>query len=92
MPGDPRMRLQHVTQAWAQIHDAAPPGTFSAHAGRTYLALGRAFQAQGKNDEALANFRLAAEHLEKSLGNEHAESRAARNLATQLLGGRSALN
>jgi hypothetical protein len=52
-------------------------GAFSMNVGRSYLALGRALQAEGKPDEADAAFRSAAEHLEKTLGPDHPESRAA---------------
>jgi tetratricopeptide (TPR) repeat protein len=81
-----------ASRALDLLQRAREPETFSSFLGEAHLALGRALQAQGKNDEALANFRLAAEHLENSLGNDHAESRAARTLAAQLLGGGSALN
>jgi eukaryotic-like serine/threonine-protein kinase len=56
-------------------------GAFSCHIGRIYLALGRALQAQGKADEAGAAFRSGAEHLEKTLGLDHPEVRAARQFA-----------
>ncbi len=57
------------------------PGTFSMHIGRAYLALGRALQAQGKKDEAREAFRSAAEHLQNTLGPDHADTLAARQLA-----------
>jgi hypothetical protein len=41
------------------------------------LLVNRALQAQGNNDEARAAFRSAAEHLEKTLGPDHPDSRAA---------------
>jgi serine/threonine protein kinase/predicted hotdog family 3-hydroxylacyl-ACP dehydratase len=56
-------------------------GAFSCHIGRIYLALGRALQVQGKADEAGAAFRSGAEHLEKTLGLDHPEVRAARQFA-----------
>jgi hypothetical protein len=57
------------------------PESISAHVGRAYFALGRALQAQRKSDRARANFRLAAEFLEKALGPDHPETRIARQLA-----------
>jgi hypothetical protein len=66
----------------------AEPDTFSVYRGRAYLALGRAERARGKNVEALSAFRSATKHLEKTLGTEHPESRAARQLAASVfLGG-----
>jgi eukaryotic-like serine/threonine-protein kinase len=59
------------------LQGPSDPGTFSMNVGRAYLALGRALQAQGKPDEADAAFRSAAEHLERTLGTDHPESRAA---------------
>jgi hypothetical protein len=54
---------------------------FSSNAGRAYLVLGRALQAQGKLDQAHAAFRSAAEHLQSTLGPDHLETRSARELA-----------
>jgi eukaryotic-like serine/threonine-protein kinase len=69
--------LADATEALARIRDSAQPGTFSVLAGRAYLALGRGMQSQGKNNEALTNFRLAAEQLQSSLGADHSETHAA---------------
>ena len=54
---------------------------FSMEIGRSYLAQGRALQAQRKTDEARAAFRTAAQHFEKTLGPDHIDSRTARQLA-----------
>lgn len=56
------------------------PGMYSCNLGRAYLTLGRARHAQGRPDEAAA-FRSAAEHLEKTLGPDHSDTRTARQLA-----------
>jgi serine/threonine-protein kinase len=69
-------------RALSLLQDSTEPGIFSMNVGRAYLALGRALQAQGKPDEAHAAFRSAAEHLEKTLGPDHPDSRAARQLAS----------
>ena len=60
---------------------AIPQGPFSIHAGAAYTELGKSLQAQGKADEARAAFRSAVEHLEATLGSDHAKSLAARQLA-----------
>jgi eukaryotic-like serine/threonine-protein kinase len=73
--------LADATQALTQIQEAAQAGTFSVFAGRAYLSRGRALEAQGKKSEALTNFRLGADQLERSLGPDHREAQAARKLA-----------
>jgi hypothetical protein len=60
---------------------AALPGGFRADVGHAYPALGRALQAQGKADEALAAFRSAADNLGDALGQDHPDYLAARQLA-----------
>ncbi|HUA64168.1 MAG TPA: protein kinase [Verrucomicrobiae bacterium] len=55
-----------------------PAAASSVTIGRAYLALGRALQAESKREDALAAFRTAAEHLEKTLGPDHPDARAAR--------------
>jgi serine/threonine protein kinase len=57
------------------------PASYSCYVGDAYLALGRALQAEGKHDEALQAFRSAAKHLAKTLGPDHPDTRAARQLA-----------
>jgi tetratricopeptide (TPR) repeat protein len=66
-----------ANQALGRIEEAAQPGTFSVLAGHAHLALGRALQTKGKGDDAIADFRRAAEHLEKSLGADNAEAHTA---------------
>ena len=67
------------------VQSSAPPGTFSSIIGRAHMALGRALQARGKRDEALASFRAAAEHLEKALGADNPETREARQLRDSIV-------
>jgi serine/threonine protein kinase/tetratricopeptide (TPR) repeat protein len=81
------LKLQQVdaaaadaAKALASIQSLTPPGAFSSIVGRADLALGRALQAQGKRDEALASFRAATEHLEKTLGADNPQTREARQL------------
>jgi eukaryotic-like serine/threonine-protein kinase len=63
------------------LQATSEPGTPSGNLGKTYLALGRALQTQGKADEAHTAFLLAADHLQKSLGPNHPDTRAALQLA-----------
>jgi serine/threonine-protein kinase len=74
-----------AAKALAMMQSSAQPGTFSSIIGRAHLALGRALQAQGKRDEALASFRAATEHLEKALGADNPETREARQLRDSLV-------
>jgi len=70
-----------AAQALGLFQKLAEPGTYSCNVGRAYLTLGRALQALGKRDEARASFRSAAEHLDKTLGSDHPDTRTARQLA-----------
>jgi len=62
------------------------PEIFSSHLGRCYLALGRALQGQGRIDQARAAFASALQHLEPSLGANHSDTRAARQLGLEIRG------
>jgi eukaryotic-like serine/threonine-protein kinase len=82
------LKLSRTDDAFADASRALPflqqasvPGTFSAEIGRVYLVRGRALLAQGKIEQARADFFSAAEHLEDTLGPEHPDSRTARQLA-----------
>jgi tetratricopeptide (TPR) repeat protein len=57
------------------------PGTFSSQLGKAYLTLGRALQAQGKQDQARAAFRTAAQSFESTLGAGSPDAYRARQLA-----------
>jgi len=70
-----------ASHAISLLQSGSSPGTFSANLGRAYLALGRALQAEGKREQAHDVFRSAAENLEKTLGRDHPDSIAARQLA-----------
>ena len=81
------LALQHPDRTSADarraleiLQQSTPPGVFSREIGRAQLALGRALEAQGKDAEAGAALTLAAEHLERSLGPDHPETRRARGL------------
>ncbi len=57
------------------------PGAYSSTVGHAYVNLGKALLAQGKTDEARSALRSAVEHLQDTLGPEHPDARAARQLA-----------
>ena len=59
-----------------------------SYVGRAYLALGRALSAQGKSDDAKAALASALQHLESTLGEDHAETRSARQLQSERALGR----
>jgi tetratricopeptide (TPR) repeat protein len=79
--GRPDDALADANRGLPLLQKAALPGKASAEVGRAYLALGRAFQAQKKTEEAHAAFRSAAEQLGDAVGSDHPDSRAARQLA-----------
>jgi tetratricopeptide (TPR) repeat protein len=70
-----------ATRALDQLLRAAAPGAFSSAIGHVYLILGRVLQAQKKQQQAGAAFRSAAEHLQKTLGADHPDTRLALQLA-----------
>jgi tetratricopeptide (TPR) repeat protein len=57
------------------------PGAFSSHLGHAYLTQGLALQGQGMRPEARVKFRLAADHLQATIGPDHPDTRSARHLA-----------
>jgi serine/threonine protein kinase len=77
----PDNAIYDARRAISLLQTSLGADALSAHIGRTYFQLGRALDAQGKKDEAHAAFHTAAEHLEKTLGPDHAEARGARQLA-----------
>ena len=79
--GKPEAAAADALRAISLSEAVTESGMFSCYSGRAYLAMGRALQAQGKLDDAHTAFRSAALHLEKTLGPEHPEARAARRLA-----------
>jgi serine/threonine protein kinase/tetratricopeptide (TPR) repeat protein len=85
---DVELQLGHLERAEADVVRAlsilqasAQSGMFSSTLGHTYLVLGRVLQAQGKAQEAHIAFRSAAEHLQSTLGPDHADTRSALQLA-----------
>jgi tetratricopeptide (TPR) repeat protein len=84
---DVELRSGRVDEAVADAERASrlsrsdlPAGAFLSTAGRADLILGRALQAKGRGDEADAALRSALEHLQRSLGPEHPDTRSAQQL------------
>jgi len=77
----PNEAAADASRALSLLQAVAQPGTFSSNLGHAYLSLGRALQAQGKGEEARALLHSAAENLQTTLGPDHPETRAARQLA-----------
>jgi serine/threonine-protein kinase len=67
-------------QALTIGRDISQPGVFSCNLGWDYLALARALQAEGKNDQARTALESAIEHLEHTLGPQHPDTQRARQL------------
>jgi tetratricopeptide (TPR) repeat protein len=59
----------------------AETGSFSNKLGYAYLARARALDALGKHEEAQSAAKSAFDNLEKSVGPDHPETRAAQQLA-----------
>jgi serine/threonine-protein kinase len=70
-----------AVRALRMVQAVAQPGQPSRIVGRAYLILARALAAQGKNDEARAAARSAVEHLPPTVGPDHPDTLAARQLA-----------
>ena len=68
-------------RAIALLQKDAPPGAFSLYIGNAELLLGRALQAQGKQDEARAAFRSATENFQHALGPDHSDTLTAQKLS-----------
>jgi serine/threonine protein kinase/Tfp pilus assembly protein PilF len=77
-PGDAAVDARRAVDI---LQKNSEPGSFSAAFGRAHLALGRALLAQQKPDQARAEFRSAAEHLDSALGPDVPDAREARSLA-----------
>jgi eukaryotic-like serine/threonine-protein kinase len=73
--------LADATRALAQLEKMAQPGAPSCYIGHAYLNIGQAYRAQGESDRAQAAFKLAADHLQKTLGSGHPDFRTAATLA-----------
>jgi eukaryotic-like serine/threonine-protein kinase len=79
--GHAEQAVTDASRALSLLRSVSETGTSSQRLGHAFLALGRALQAQGKSDEALAAFRSAVQQLEPTLGPDHPDCRAAQQLA-----------
>jgi eukaryotic-like serine/threonine-protein kinase len=79
--GDLDHALGDADRALSLQQAKAETGTFSNKLGYAYLARARALDAQGKREEARAAAKLAFDNLEKAVGSDHPETRAAQQLA-----------
>jgi tetratricopeptide (TPR) repeat protein len=70
-----------AARALALFQAATEPEAYSSYTGTAYLKLGTALKAEGKVPEALTAFRSAADYLERTVGPDHPDTRAARQLA-----------
>ena len=59
-------------------------GSLSSVVGRAHLTMGRAFHAAERNAEARASLTQAVRHLDSSVGEDHADTRRARDLLAAL--------
>ena len=79
--GRPDAAAADITKALDLFRANTPPGVLSSRTGRAYLFLARALKAQGKEEEARAAARTAAEHLQSAAGTDHPDTRSAQQLA-----------
>ena len=73
-----------AARALALEQRATEPGIFSNRVGLAHLTLARALRAQGRLEEARAAAASAREQLEPSVGADHPDTRAARELELAL--------
>ena len=82
--GRAREAADDAARALQVLQKIMQPGSFSCDIGRASLAHGRALRALGQHDEARAALLTSAEHLERTLGPDHPDTRSARQLANSL--------
>ncbi len=77
-------RLEAATsdgaRAVALAVERIDPNSRSSFVGRAYLTLGLALTARGQRGDAKAAFASALQHLESTLGEDHVDTRSARQL------------
>lgn len=79
--GNSAQAIADANRALGLLRSSAQPGSFSSKTGSAYLALARALQVQGKNDEARVAARSVAEQLKNAVGPDHPDTRTALQLA-----------
>jgi tetratricopeptide (TPR) repeat protein len=70
-----------VRRALALLAVDEQPGDYSVSTGRAELTLARVLNAEGKASEARSSATAAVQQLEKAVGPDHPETRAARELS-----------
>lgn len=78
----PEKAIHDAQRAISLLQSTVGANEFSMHIGLAYLYMGQAFHLKGNESEAKADFRSAAEQLEKTLGRDNTSSRMARQLAS----------
>jgi tetratricopeptide (TPR) repeat protein len=79
--GQPDQDKTDADRSLSLLQDSLGSDAFSVHIGAARMARGRALLAQGESQEARAAFRSAMEHFEQTLGPDHRNTRAARQLS-----------
>ena len=67
-----------ATKAVDGLQAATEPRSYTSSLGHAYYNLGRAFNVQGRRDEARRAFLFAVENLQNTVGSDHPDTRAAR--------------
>lgn len=84
--GEPARARDDAARALERLGRELEPGATSFWVGRASLLLGRSHLALGEREAARARLAAAAEHLEPTLGADHPETRAARELLAAAAG------
>jgi serine/threonine-protein kinase len=79
--GQPDKAKTDADRSLSLLQASLGSDAFSVHIGAAQMARGRALLAQGYSEEARAAFRSAMEHFEQTLGPDHGDTRAARQLS-----------
>jgi predicted negative regulator of RcsB-dependent stress response len=79
--GQPDKAKTDADRSLSLLQASLGSDAFSVHIGAAQMARGRALLAQGESEEARAAFRSATEHFEQTLGPDHRDTRAARQLS-----------
>lgn len=79
--GQPDKAKTDADRSLSLLQSSLGSDAFSVHIATAQMARGRALLAQGNSQEARSAFRSAAEQFEHTLGSDHRNTRAARQLA-----------
>ena len=81
---EPARALADAAEALRLESETSAPGEVSQYLGLCHLTLGRALRARGRLSEARSAFASAVQQLAASLGEQHPDTRAARELLATL--------